>query len=200
MPSKSQEKFVKDQQSSQYINYSNDNSYSYNAGMLVLPVAGPDGSAPRIIKTHASIGMRKMEFSTSKSGAPPWVPAIATNTQSGDIFLGGTINAPLPEISSNQSEMIYAMHGSYMFVQPGAPRGVNDVFDTSEYPFQLPLISFMSAFDTLANNSSNGSVQWAADDDTNQSIESNEPNWDDASYTWRDMSIPGFFMSADLLS
>ncbi len=175
---------VGDPQPSFYNNFSIDNSYTYDAGSIVLPVAGPDGTAPRVIKTHASIGYRKAKWDANKSKTPPWFPEIAVNTPSGDVFLSGTLDIPLPLLRSDQSQYIYKVAGEYTYVQPGAPRDSSNVWNTGAYPFKPALMEmwqiFSPAFDTVG--------------------EPIEPNWSDRNYVWTSEEIAGFFMSPSLIT
>ncbi len=135
-----------DGQGGRYYDYKVGNEYEYDSGKVVMPVAGPDGTPPQIVKLYAAIGTRSMPFSALKTDTPPLVPRIATDTVEGDVFLNGTLSLPLPQINANQTGFNYKASGRYEFVQPGAPRGYNatDTFQSGTYPFMIPLLSALA--------------------------------------------------------
>lgn len=140
-----------DGQPDNYFTYQQGNNYSYDAGLLVLPVAGPDGSPPRVVKTHATIGRRSVSVHAIKVDTPPVIPSLGVNTAEGDIFLGGGLSLPLPQINSNQNGFNYFADGQYEYVQPGPPRGYDptDCFQTGNYPFALPIIDALANYTVL---------------------------------------------------
>lgn len=178
---------LKDPQFFLYDKYNLDNEYSYDSGTLVLPCAGPDGSPPRIVKTHASIGFRKCTLDSQKTGAPPWFPRIGVNTEAGDIFLGASLSIPIPAITTGQTGYRYSVRGEINYVQPGEPRGADDVFETGEYPFETPLIAFWGALKVPAFTGLPGFETPI------------EPNWLNSQYQWLSTSVPGFFMYSGLI-
>ncbi len=176
----------KDPQFGNYSSYNSDNGYSYNPGVLVIPVAGPDsGESVRIVKIHAKIGLRSVSFDASKSNTPPWFPQIATDTPSGDVFIGGAVAMPLPKLSSDQGQLIYSVSGAYQYVQASGPRDSSSIFQTGEYPFDNGLVRIFQnqhpAFKDAAQ--------------TNPNV----PKWTDPEYKWTAYSIAGFFMDDGLI-
>lgn len=112
-----------------YENVSQVSTYTRDLGLLTLPVAGPDGSPARIIKTHAVMGYRSFNFNESKRGSPPMFPMMQ-DTSSGDKLLGGSLSFPLPGLNGDQSGYDYAVSGSYLYLQDGPLLSG----DTSNYP------------------------------------------------------------------
>ncbi len=137
-----------DGQPENYYTYEQGNEYTYDPGLLVLPVAGPDGSLPRVIKIHAAIGSRSIVTNAVKVDTPPIMPSLGVNTSEGDIFLSGVLSVPLPQINSNQNGFNYFANFQATYLQPGPPRGYTDIdcFQTGNYPFALPIIDAMAQY------------------------------------------------------
>lgn len=130
-----------------YQDYRMSNQYTYDPGVLVLPVAGPDGTAPRIIKIHAAIGRRIAVMNAVKVDTPPILPRMGRNTKEGDVFVGGSLSLPLPQVNAQQTGFNYKASAQYEYVQPVTPRGYNDndAFQTGCYPFPLILIDGLAS-------------------------------------------------------
>lgn len=131
-----------DAQSDRYDFYTSTHSYSYESGNLVLPVMGPDGTPPHVVKVHAAFGGRTSVSKSRKRGNPPIFPALGVDTPSGDTFLSGNLAFATMPSGSNASQLDYAVesHNEYVQgVQPGtmnAVRGEGDVFQTGRIPFE----------------------------------------------------------------
>lgn len=126
-----------------YLDYKIDTKYDRDEGLLVMPVAGPAGSAPKVIRVHQPIGYATRMFTASKNGAPPIVPA-PINTSSGDIILTSEYEVFLPQASPNQNTWIFRADGVYTYVQ-GSIRGsgglvASNNYESGDYPFDYELI------------------------------------------------------------
>ncbi len=151
---------IVDSQSGLYDQNVQIHTYDRDDGLLVLPVAGPlnaDGSSPppRVIRTHAPYGYRQVNFSSTKRGAAPVLPAMI-DTPSGDKFLSAELTIATPTIGGNNAQRDFVAAGSYMFVQgcssrlnpdgsttdsPGV-RGstTDDVYQTGVRPYRTDLL------------------------------------------------------------
>jgi hypothetical protein len=123
-----------------YSDYHGDSSYSTDRGVLVLPIAGPDGTAPCLVKVHAEIGYRTTDVTAVKTGAPPVLPA-ACDTPSGDRLLGSEFMFTIPQIGPDQNTNLYRSEGRYTYVQ-GSLRGSGGQsnFQTVDMPYRMELI------------------------------------------------------------
>lgn len=122
-----------DVQFNKYRDASVASSFSRDEGLLVIPVMGPAGTAPAVVRTHAPYGTRNTEFTFDKQSTPPLFPAIA-DTVSGDVMLGAVLVTPAP-ITDQQNNLVYRVRGSYHYVQPLGGRGQGDNFPIDAYPF-----------------------------------------------------------------
>lgn len=84
-----------------------------NEGILVMPVAGPPGTPPMIVRVHAGLDMSTVDFDASKIGEPPIVPA-AEPRDPNLILLGGSQTASLPMIQPGGH--IWQLSGHYEYV------------------------------------------------------------------------------------
>lgn len=181
-----------------YFTYQQGNNYSYDPGLLVLPVAGPDGSPPRVIKTHAAIGSRSINVHAVKVDTPPVMPSLGVNTAEGDIFLGGYLSVPLPQINSNQNGFNYFADFQATYLQPGPPRGFTDYdcFQTGNYPFAIPLIDALASTintDETINNSGDPDITTLTSTQIPPSTNGQgtvDPDWSWLSTTF----LPDFFL------
>jgi hypothetical protein len=123
-----------------YFDYHGDSSYSTDRGVLVLPIAGPDGTAPCLVKVHAEIGYRTTDVQACKYGAPPVLPS-ACDTPSGDRLLTSEFSFVIPQISSDQDAYLFRSEGRYTYVQ-GSLRGSGGQsnFQTVDMPYRMELI------------------------------------------------------------
>lgn len=125
---------------SRYVDYRGDSSFTVDRGVIPIPLAGPDGSAPVLVKVHAEIGYRTTDVTAAKFGAPPVLPA-ACDTPSGDMILGCSYDYFMPQISPNQDSYIYRADAKMTYVQ-GSLRGSggSSTFQTIDYPYHMDLI------------------------------------------------------------
>lgn len=122
-----------DLQSVNYRQSKLESTYTRNEGLLVIPVMGPEGTAPAIVRVHAPYGVRAADFSYQKQASPPMFPSIV-DTPSGDILLGATLNMPAP-ITDQQQNLVYGVRGTYEYVQPLGGRTQDDPFPIDSHPF-----------------------------------------------------------------
>lgn len=216
---------AEDAQAALYNKYNMDSEYTLNSGTLMLPVAGPDGIAPRLIKTHSSIGIRKVRFDAHKSGSPPRIPKIGDDTDSGDVFLNGAVNFPLPIIADTQATYVYPAQGEYIYAQVGprsnlvpiyegsdqlridannyGPRNGSSKFQTGQYPFNTPLIRFVAA---LQGNATIGQLASSVGNQIANAVLGNQvaavpdkPNFQDPAWKWFETFWMGYLMSDELV-
>jgi hypothetical protein len=105
-----------------------------------MPVAGPEGASPVLVKVHAEIGYRTTDLSATKFGAPPAMPA-ACDTLSGDRLLTSEYSFAVPQLSADQDNYIYRTDMRYTYVQGslrGSGGGTN--FQTADMPYRMDLI------------------------------------------------------------
>jgi len=122
-----------DLQSDRYRKSTIASKYTRDEGLLVIPVMGPAGTAPTIVRVHAAYGTREVGFDYIKQGSPPLIPSL-TDTNSGDILLRTELTIPAP-IIDQQNNLVYQTVGGYTFVQPLGGRTQNSVFPIDAHPF-----------------------------------------------------------------
>lgn len=107
--------------------------YHRNRGLLVIPVMGPAGTPPVVVRVHAPIGYREVDFSYAKSGGPPLMPAAA-DSNSGDLILTEEHNFPAPT-PDQDGRLMYGVAGHFTYVQPYGGRTPEDSFPIDAHPF-----------------------------------------------------------------
>lgn len=118
--------------------------YDRSLGLLVIPVMGPVGTPPVVVRVHAPVGMRTADFAYTKTGTPPVIPA-PVDTPSGDTILSSSLNIVVARITpDDQNRMLYSISGSYLYVQPDGGRGETSQFPIDKHPFFTPLDEFIT--------------------------------------------------------
>ena len=96
--------------------------YCLHEGLLEIPIMGPVGTPPVVVRTHAPYTTRKVDFRMTRNKMPPVIP-VPGDTPSkgsaigGDIYLGGDIKLSSPRKDS-EGYLIYSVAGTYNFVSP----------------------------------------------------------------------------------
>lgn len=94
--------------------YSCTRSRSSDSGLLVIPVAGPAGTPPKVVRVHGGLELETVDFSASSIGAYPKVPHPDINDPN-LLRLGGSQSVPLPMIQP-QGPHRWTIAGSYSYV------------------------------------------------------------------------------------
>jgi hypothetical protein len=128
---------VVDTDTARYLKSSMFSTYDRVEGKIAIPVMGPSGTAPVVVRVHAPIGFRDVEFEMIKEGMPPVFPAMA-DTASGDTILSGSVEIPKPFLLQNGG-LRYGIKGNYSYVQPAGGRATEDVFQTGRNPYYSTL-------------------------------------------------------------
>lgn len=127
---------MQSQPDSQIANYrgaTNESKYTRDEGLLVMPVMGPEGTPPTVIRMHGGVGFRKVRWDAEKLGAPPLIPAF-TDTPN-DTILSSDLYFSVPIVSGSQVQYMYEAHGEYTYVQ-NVTRTVGSDFQTGAMPYQ----------------------------------------------------------------
>jgi hypothetical protein len=104
-------------------------------GILVIPVAGPAGTPPKIVRVHGGLEMETVDFNSGKFGAPPTVPSPAS-LNSNLQFVSGNQAATLPMAQPQQGVHYWTLSGQYLYVHI-KPTGLTSAFSTGIMPFEI---------------------------------------------------------------
>jgi hypothetical protein len=191
--------------------YAMKTSYTYSRGSLIIPVAGPnydqngDPVPPRLIKTHADIGMRIVEGNALKQGTPPIVPPLNVDTNAGDIFIEGEIVLALPSINSDMSGFDYSCSYRQVFLQDDQPRGTiepgeeesTSTYQPGSYPFAIPMAEAMAAADPNSTLNYSGQIDDDSDEEETTTTTDIDTTTDD--WSWYSYDYISSFFSPDIL-
>lgn len=103
--------------------YSHDESgaesdYAFHEGLRAIPVMGPVGTPPVVVRVHSPYTTRTSDWRYSKGGSPPLVPSPG-DTASGHTFMGGSMALAAPGgASGSDGALMFHAKGSYDFVLP----------------------------------------------------------------------------------
>lgn len=121
-----------DLQSSKYIKSNLYSNYRRDEGLLAMAVMGPADTVPVVIRVHAPIAFRHVDFEYVREGAPPVYPAQA-DTESGDVILTSELEFPAPPDSG--SLLVFGCRGHYDFVQAETVRGTEATYPIDRHPY-----------------------------------------------------------------
>lgn len=116
-----------------------DNEFSFEEGVVMLPVALTDadiaaGKSPVAIgRLHPPIRLKRVRYQAKKQNAPPILPAP---TSTGNfIFLGGKLNLPTPIINQTYTQFDWKATAEYIFVEDNRSE-YEDGFVLTDPPWQ----------------------------------------------------------------
>lgn len=116
-----------------YEEYSQNNTFSQDFGLVVLPVAG-QVSAHRVIRLHGGFGIRIAKWHASRIGKPPVIPS-AGNTAD-DTILSATIAPSLP-VPNSTGVYDWIVNGEYAYVQNMVRTPGLSAFPVGDFPFRV---------------------------------------------------------------
>jgi len=199
-----------DSQIESYRKATNESKYSRDEGLLVLPVMGPAGTPPTVLRMHGGVGFRKVRWEAEKLGAPPLIPAFTST--SNDTIMFSDLYLSTPKVSGSQVQYLYEAHGEYTFVQ-NVTRGVDSNFQTGNMPYQTQrmnnfIFNASNGISVLSNFG--GPMTWSApisvitgfpDPTGPVSAEGASINISNPNYMYLDSTISGIqFFSEELIS
>lgn len=94
--------------------YQSEQTYKYDRGLVTMPVAGAVPGR-KIIRLHGGYGTRIVEWTASRAGKPPVIPALADTGR--DVVLGGDVTTVLPVPTGNGPGFLWRVSGRYEFAQ-----------------------------------------------------------------------------------
>lgn len=96
-----------------------DSTYLEDTGLRVLPVAGPPGTPPKVIRVHAGIRSKQVEWTAERRGDKPELPHWDTGN-SADILISKEI-APCSPLLISENNHAWRVSGIYLYVSAVAP-------------------------------------------------------------------------------
>ena len=106
-----------------YSDYRTDTHTHFDEGVLVLPVAGPPGTPPKIVRTHAPHVTRRVNWIAEKLNAKPKLPHW--NTSNGnDILVSAHFNSTSPAVGANH--LTFRADGIYVYAS-AAPSNMDNI-------------------------------------------------------------------------
>ncbi len=66
-----------DPQSDAYRGYEQDHDYTYDSGLIYLPIASSTPQSPARVRLHGGYGLRKIRWKALRLNAPPVIPAYS---------------------------------------------------------------------------------------------------------------------------
>lgn len=139
-----------DPQPAAYQEYEQTHEYSFDPGLVYLPVASATPQKPVRIRLHGGYGLRVTDWSASRKGGPPTIPqyrldndADSESLKPTDRILGASTTVHLPVMDTNKGAMDFRASGTIVMCQvlDTGPRvnGV-DPLPSGRYPFAIPAV------------------------------------------------------------
>lgn len=102
-----------------YTDYKIDREVNIKQGVLIIPVAGPPGTPPKVVRTYAPYMEKRSEWATEKIGNKPTVPHWDTgdpNTIPVEMHF-----FPMSPMPIDEFRQAWRMEGVYRYVYAVAP-------------------------------------------------------------------------------
>jgi hypothetical protein len=154
-----------------YSGYTQDHTYNYDPGVVAAPLASALPQV-RLIRLHGGFQTRKVDWTASRNGKPPVIPAAVDTVY--DKLVGAVAVVGLPVPNRDAAGYNWNLSGSYLYVG-AAPRipGVH-ALPTGSHPYPVEPQNSL-AQERAANMSSEieaaaEAIANAAEDDTPKSI------------------------------
>lgn len=96
-----------------YEEYTLATFYSLDPGTLQLPVAAAGDSPSEVVRTHASLGTKRVVWTVARSGVKPQLPSPEPN-DSNQVLLRAEIAPQIPQPLADGS-FLYRIHGTYVY-------------------------------------------------------------------------------------
>jgi hypothetical protein len=171
-------------QSNNYRKYQTDSTFTYDPGVMVLPVAS-DTPMTVTVRYHGGYGTRTVAFDAMKNGNPPILPAA--NDTDDDKLIGATINVGIPIPDTINNGYIWSAQGTYRFVTLDDPRiPGRDYFPAVQRPYAVP------QDDVALGMLGGGTI-----DDVKDSITPSD--FQRGTYSWPFTIYPDIFFNAKLI-
>lgn len=101
-----------------YSGSTQDHIYDYDPGVVAMPLASRDPKM-RVIRLHGGFQTRKINWSATRGGKPPLIPAAKDMWY--DKLIGATVILGMPVADPQSNGYNWAASGSYLYVE-AAPR------------------------------------------------------------------------------
>ena len=89
---------------------------SSHSGLLAIPVAGPPGTPPEIVRVHGGMDMVDVSFSGGQMGGPMPIPHPDLFSVDGNsVLLGGSQAVNLP-MEQHQGDHYWNLSGGYTYI------------------------------------------------------------------------------------
>lgn len=123
-------------QSNSYRHYHTDSQYTYDPGVMVLPVANATPTTVKV-RYHGGHGTRTVEFDAMKNRNPPIIPAPQDTTR--DVLIGASVNLPIPIPDATNNGYVWRASGKYTYVTNNTPRiPGEDFLPLVQHPYPVP--------------------------------------------------------------
>lgn len=111
-----------------YTDYRGKQIYRYDSGLLQLPVASEtvDGSEEcELVRVHAPIGQRVVQFTCENEGLPPKIPDALQDVGPNEKLITAVVTFDFPVPLTSGLGYAYRAHGEYTYAskKPWIPQG-----------------------------------------------------------------------------
>lgn len=124
------------EQANAYRGFESDSDFSYDPGVMVLPVASQD---PKTVKVrfHGGFSKRVVSFTARKNGNPPVVPAPDDTDRETLVMATVTVKTPVPDTTNNG--YVWFVSGNYTYYNNDKPRiPGEDFLPAISRPYPVP--------------------------------------------------------------
>lgn len=116
-----------------YRQYDLDGRYETDNGLLIVPVGGPVGTPPVLMRMHAGYTTRNVAWTIERMGAKPVLPSVSTGN-SNEILAYRSVTVAAPLLGTNNQ--VYRASGLYTYYEAATLLGDSPAA-TGGVPFSL---------------------------------------------------------------
>lgn len=115
-----------------YNKYDQAHTFAHEPGTVVSPSANRTAGA-RLLRVHGPYGTRIVNFTATRVGMPPILPAAADTD--GDTYVSGSIVSGLPTLNQQDGTFSFRASGRYVYLQDEVRVPGTDPIPSGVYPF-----------------------------------------------------------------
>jgi len=118
-----------------YTDYEIDGRYDTDNGLLIIPVAGPPGTAAEVVRVHAPYTTKSVKWTAERGGTPPTLPSANTGVAN-EMLAHKTVFGIAPGIDLFGTAHIYRNSGEYFYLMP-VPKADTDPLVFGKLPYDI---------------------------------------------------------------
>lgn len=179
--------------------YRSRQDYQYESGVVMMPTAGAT-AGHKLIRLHGGYGKRIVEWTASRTGKPPVIPALADAGR--DKVLAGDVQVDLPVPTGDGPGFVWTVSGRYEFAQYSPRLAGTTTLMGGGYPYLLAPNDAVATANAGPGLAAIAGLDPAVDDVPHAfatAVAPSEAKVADESYVWPFTYLPPVFTNTRIL-